>query len=134
MGSKIYMKYCFYTRQVAISIFRRFFLRKVWLLNVVPYVSESRKLSVPSRTFGLEACDIIMTLWEPQKLVLMPWIQIKVMKTLVIDMFSWQYFQSKLITFWRHTIANEGLGRHQALKTHFCSLRPRPGDENVLKL
>ena len=28
------------------------FLRKIWLMNIAPYVSESRKLSVPSRTFG----------------------------------------------------------------------------------
>ena len=40
-----------------------------------------------------------------------------------------QYFQSELITFWSHIIANEGLWRHQTLKTHFCGLRPRPGDE-----
>ena len=47
------------------QIFRRFFLRKVWLLNVVPYVSESRKLPVPIRTFGLRGLwhhyDVIRT-------------------------------------------------------------------------
>ena len=71
------------------QIFRHFFLKKVWLLNIVPYVSESRKLPVPGRTFGLGACDIIMTWSETQKLVLMPWTQSKVIKTLVIDVFSW---------------------------------------------
>ena len=76
---------------------RRFFLRKVWLLNIVPYASESRKLPVPSLTFGPGACNIIMTSSEPQKLVLMPWTQSKGMKTLAIDMFSWD--SSKTI-FW----------------------------------
>ena len=35
-------------------------------------------------------CDVS----EPQKFVLMPWTQSKVMKTLVIDMFSWDYSTS----------------------------------------
>ena len=43
------------------QIFRLFFLKNVWLLNIVPHVSESRKLSVPSRTFGLGIFGIIMT-------------------------------------------------------------------------
>ena len=54
------------------QIFRRYFLRNVWLLNIVPYVSESRTLSVLSSTFGLGICGIIMTSSEPYKLVLMP--------------------------------------------------------------
>ena len=74
--------------QVVISNLSAFF-SKFWLLNIVPYVLGSRKLLVLSRTFGLGACDIIMTSSEPQKLVFMPWTQSKVMKTPVIDMFSW---------------------------------------------
>ena len=74
--------------QVVISNLSAFF-SKFWLLNIVPYVSGSRKLLVLSRTFGLGDCDIIMTSSEPQKLVFMPWTQSKVMKTPVIDMFSW---------------------------------------------
>ena len=85
----------FLFRQVSISNLSAFFLRKVWLLNIVLYVSESRKLPVPSRAFGLGTCDIIMTSSEPQKLVLMPWTQSKVMKMFVIDMFPWD--SSKII-------------------------------------
>ena len=51
------------------EIFRRFFLKKVWLLIIVPYVSVSRKLPVPSHNSALGACDIIVTSSEPQRLV-----------------------------------------------------------------
>ena len=119
------------------QIFRYFFLRKVWLLIIVPYVSESKKLSVLSRTFGLGAFGIIMTSSEPQKLVFLLWAQSKVMETIVNDSFLEellkQHFQSKLITLWRHAIVNEGLWRHQPLKTHFWGLRSRPRHENALK-
>ena len=60
---------------VGVSLFQiycRFFLRKVCQLIIVSYVSESKKLPVPSRYFGLGACDIIMTSSESQKHVLMP--------------------------------------------------------------
>ena len=67
------------------QIFRRFFLRMVWLLIIVSYVSESKKLILPSRNFGLGACDIIMMSMEPQKLVFLPWAQSKVMETIVND-------------------------------------------------
>ena len=119
------------------QIFRRVFLSKVWLLNNVPYVSGSRKLPVLSRTFGLGAYDVIMMSSEPQKLVFLLWAQSQVLETFVIDIFSWetprQHFQSKLITVWRHTLATNGLWRHQTLKTYFFSIKSRPGDENVLK-
>ena len=59
------------------------------------------------------------------------------MKTLVIDMFSWDsskaIFSIKTDNILTSQIAKEGLWRHQTLKTHFCSLGPIPGDENVLK-
>ena len=42
-------------------IFRRFY--------IVPYVSEIRKLHVPSRAVSLEACGFIMTSLEPRKLL-----------------------------------------------------------------
>ena len=51
------------------QIFPRFLLRKISLLNIVPYMSESRKLPVTSRTFGLGGCEVIMMSLEPQKLV-----------------------------------------------------------------
>ena len=59
------------------------FLRKDWLLIIFPYVSESRKLPVLSRNFGLGACDIIMTLSESQKLGFWLRAQSKVMETIV---------------------------------------------------
>ena len=71
------------------QIFRRFFLRKVWLLIIVLYMSESRKLSVPRRNFDVEACGIIMTSSEPQRLVVLLWAHSKVMETNVNDSFSW---------------------------------------------
>ena len=71
------------------QILRRFNLRKVWLLIIVPYVSESKDLPVPSRNFGLGALDIIMTSSEPQKHVFLLWAQRKVMEIFVNDNFSW---------------------------------------------
>ena len=47
-------------RNVSTSNLSAFFW-EVWLLNIVPYVSESRKLPAPSRTFGLGGCDVIIT-------------------------------------------------------------------------
>ena len=67
-------------RPIDRSLFEIF---QVWLLINVPYVSESEKLPVPSRHFGLGACDIIMTSLESWKLV---W---TVMETVVNDSFSW---------------------------------------------
>ena len=126
----------FFIDRSVFQIFRRFFLRKVWLLNIVPYVSEGRKLSVPSRIFDRGACVIIISL-EPQKLVLMPWTQSKVMKTCVIDMFPWDscmiIFSIKIDTILTSYNSKWGLWRHQTLETWFCSLRPRPRDENVIK-
>ena len=113
------------------QIFRRFFLRKVWLLIIVPNVSESRKLPVPRCNFGLGVCDIIVTSSEPQKLVLF-WTQSKVLKakwwkqlwTIVfLEKLLKQHFRSKLIKVWRHAIVTKGLWRHQISKTHFCGLR-----------
>ena len=48
--------FCILIDRSLFQIFRRFFLRKVWLLIIVTYVSESRKLPVPSHNFGLGAC------------------------------------------------------------------------------
>ena len=58
-------------RQVAISNLLVFFSEKGLTAELVPYVPEGRKLPVPSRTFCLGACDIMMSL-ESQKLVLTP--------------------------------------------------------------
>ena len=79
----------FITGRSLFQIFRRFFLRKAWLLIIVPYVSDSKKLPVPSRNFGLGACDIIMTSSETQKLNFLLWAQSKVIETIVNDSFSW---------------------------------------------
>ena len=76
------------------QIFQRFLLRKVCLLNIVPYMSESGKLPVTSRTFGLGGCEVIMMSLEPQKLVFLLWAQSKVMETLVMDIFSWETFKA----------------------------------------
>ena len=77
------------------------FLRKDWVLIIFLYVSESRKMPVLSRNFGLGACDIIMMLSESQKLGFWLRAQSKVMETIVNDNFSGgllkQHFQSKLI-------------------------------------
>ena len=61
-------------REVAISNLLVFFSEKGLTAELVPYVSEGRKLPVPSHTFCLGACDIMMSL-ESQKLVLTPWTQ-----------------------------------------------------------
>ena len=58
-------------REVAISNLLVFFSEKGLTAELVPYVSEGRKLPVPSHTFCLGACDIMMSL-ESQKLVLTP--------------------------------------------------------------
>ena len=60
------------------QIFRRFFLRKVWLQIIVPYVSESKKLPVLRRNFVLGA---FMTSWRRHRKLFLLWAQSKVMET-----------------------------------------------------
>ena len=81
-----------YTDTSQFQVFRRFFLRKVWLL-IVPYLLNSKKLPVPSRTFGLAACHVIITTLGRQKLVFLLWAQIKVLEKFVNDSFSWGTFK-----------------------------------------
>ena len=81
-----------YTDTLQFQVFRRFFLRKVWLL-IVPYLLNSKKLPVPSRAFGLAACYVIITSLGPQKLVFLLWAQIKVLEKFVNDSFSWGTFK-----------------------------------------
>ena len=62
----------FQDRQVAISNLSAFFSEKGLTADFCRVESsrkESRKLPVPSRNFGLETCDIIITSSEPQKLI-----------------------------------------------------------------
>ena len=129
--------FAFSYRQVRISNFSTFFSEKGLTAQHCSYVSGGRKLSVPSRIFDRGACVIIMISLEPQKLVLMPWTQSKVMKTCVIDMFSWDscmiIFSIKIDIILTSYNSKWGLWRHQTLETWFCSLRPRPGDENIIK-
>ena len=122
-----------YTDTLQFQVFRRFFLRKVWLL-IVPYLLNSKKLPVPSRAFGLAACYVIITSLGPQKLVFLLWAQIKVLEKFVNDSFSWGTFK---ITFSIKidnivTSNNSGWGLYTS-KTYFCGLRSRPRHENASK-
>ena len=121
-----------YVDRLLFQIFRRFFLRKVWLLNIVSHVSESRKLADP---VVLLVSGLMTSLWRHQNVRnLFYCFQLTAKWSICfLEKLRKQHFQSKLITTWCHTIANEGLWHYQAMKTEFCSLRPRPRDENVLK-
>ena len=82
----------FQDRQVTISNLSAFFSEKGLTADFCRVESsrkESRKLPVPSRNFGLETCDIIITSSEPQKLIFLLWSQSKVIETIVNDSFSW---------------------------------------------
>ena len=119
------------------QIFRRFFQRKVWLLIIVPYVSESTKMPVPSRYFGLGAWDIIIASSEPQKLFFLLWAQSKVMETIANDIFSWgttkTTFSIKIGNSVTPSNSECRLVTCQTSKTHFCGLASRPRHENALK-
>ena len=69
-------------------------MRKVWLLIIVLYVSEIRKLFGSSCTFGLGTCDVIMSSPEPRKPVFLLCAQNKVMETLANDSFWWGAFKA----------------------------------------
>ena len=127
----------FQDRQVAISNLAAFFSEKGLTADYCSYVSESRKLLVPSRNFGLETCDIIIMLSEPQKLIFLLWAQSKVIQTIVNDSFSWgttkTTFSIKIDTNVTSRNSEWGLVTSQISKTHFCCLRSRPRHQKVLK-
>ena len=115
------------------QIFRRFFLRKVWLLIIVP---ENKKLPAPSRDFGLAACDITMTSLEPRKFVFLLWAQSKVMETIVNENFSWGTTKTTFSIKIHNSVTSRnsewGLVTSSDLENTLCGLRSRPRHEYVI--